>query len=120
MREIGLLLEEVAACSEEEMLPFLLARLEWKREERRKRKGSKAIALLFKVKAIVLLERERRGGQRTHEVWKEESLNEKAVYRKGLRGITEASGTITKVLIHFKALKPQPNSFYKRKQLLKC
>ena len=56
------------------MLPFL-ARVEWKREERRKRRESKVIAMLLKVKAMVLLEGDRRGGQRTHEVWKEEATS---------------------------------------------
>ena len=54
------------------MLPFL-ARVEWKREERRNRRESKVIAMLWKIKAMVLLEGDRRGGQRTHEVWKEEA-----------------------------------------------
>ena len=67
MREIGWL---EAACSEEEMLPFL-ARVEWKREERRNGRESKV--MLWKIKAMVLLEGDRRGGQRTHEVWKEEA-----------------------------------------------
>ena len=53
------------------MLPFL-AKVDWKREERRKRRESWVIAMVLKAETIVVLKKiDRRGGQRTHEVWKE-------------------------------------------------
>ena len=73
LREIGLL----EACSGE-MLPFL-AKVDWKREERRKRRESWVIAMVLKAETIVVLKKiDRRGGQRTHEVWKEVAYCEKA------------------------------------------
>lgn len=77
------------------MLPFL-AKVNWKREERRKRRESRVLAMVL-AKTIVLKKIDRRGGQRTHEVWKEVTYCEKAVLNKGLRGITEDSCIITKV-----------------------
>ena len=58
-----------AACSEEMLL--FLAKVEWKREERRKRRENKVIAMVLEATTIVLEKIDRRGEQRTHEVWKE-------------------------------------------------
>ena len=66
LREIGLV---EAACSEETLL--FLAKVEWKNEERRKRRESKVIAMVLEAQTIVLKKIDRRGEQRTHEVWKE-------------------------------------------------
>ena len=109
LREIGL----VEACSVEMLL--FLAKVVWKREER-KRRESRVLTMVFKAKTMVLQKIDRRGGQRTHEVWKEVTECEKAVHGRGLRGITEASCSITEVVILSTSIK----QFSQHKLLLKC
>ena len=89
LREIGLV---EAACSEETLL--FLAKVEWKREERRKRRESKVIAMVLEATTIVLEKIDRRGEQRTHEVWKEATNCKKALHNSNSKAYDVASLTL--------------------------